>query len=107
MPPATTRLSHALLRCAVLACACSAPAVAHAELTNDGLIGPGVRSRPAYDGSDTQRFELVPAIRYFGRPWFVRSTQGVLEGGLRMSAAPGLHAGAQIAYEPGRRSSES
>jgi outer membrane scaffolding protein for murein synthesis (MipA/OmpV family) len=71
------------------------------------MIGPGVRSRPAYDGADSQRFELVPVIRYFGQPLFVRSTQGVLEGGARMSLAPGLHLGAQIAYEPGRRTSES
>jgi outer membrane scaffolding protein for murein synthesis (MipA/OmpV family) len=37
----------------------------------------------------------------------VRSTQGVLEGGVRMELAPGLHVGAQLAYEPGRKSGES
>jgi MipA family protein len=83
------------------------PAVASAELSNDSLIGPGLRSRPAYDGSAAQRTELVPVVRYFGERWFVRSTQGVLEGGLRVELAPGLHAGAQLAYEPGRLASES
>jgi outer membrane scaffolding protein for murein synthesis (MipA/OmpV family) len=78
-----------------------------AELSNYSMIGPGVRSRPAYDGSDAQRGELVPVVRYLGEPWFVRSTQGVLEGGLRMQLAPGLHVGAQLAYEPGRRANES
>jgi outer membrane scaffolding protein for murein synthesis (MipA/OmpV family) len=86
---------------------CSAAAPAFAELSNDSMIGPGVRSRPAYDGAEAQRGEVVPVIRYLGEPLFVRSTQGVLEGGLRMSLAPGLHIGAQVAYEPGRRKSES
>jgi len=84
-----------------------APTVALAELSNEAMIGPGLRSRPAYDGSASQRTEPVPVIRYFGERWFVRSTQGVLEGGLRVELAPGLHAGAQLAYEPGRLASDS
>lgn len=92
---------------ATLAFGVALPTVALAELSNDALLGPGLRSRPAYDGSASQRTELVPVVRYLGRPWFVRSTQGVLEGGLRMQVVPGLHAGAQLAYEPGRQSSES
>ena len=83
------------------------PLVAFAELSNESLLGPGLRVRPAYDGSASQRIELVPVVRYFGQPWFVRSTQGVLEGGARMELAPGLYAGAQLAYEPGRKPSES
>lgn len=85
----------------------SVPPVAFAELSNESLAGPGLRSQPAYDGSDSQHVEFVPVVRYFGQPWFVRSTQGVLEGGVRMELAPGLHAGAQLAYEPGRKTSES
>ncbi len=83
------------------------PLIARAELSNDSLLGPGLRSRPAYDGSGDQRTELVPVLRYFGQPWFARSTQGVLEGGLRMELLPGLHGGVQLAYEPGRATSES
>ncbi|MCE9639924.1 MAG: MipA/OmpV family protein [Betaproteobacteria bacterium] len=83
------------------------PLTATAELTNDSLLGPGLRWRPAYDGSASQRVELVPVVRYLGEPLFVRSTQGVLEGGLRMELAPGLHAGAQLAYEPGRKPGDS
>ncbi|MCR4346419.1 MAG: MipA/OmpV family protein [Sulfuricaulis sp.] len=83
------------------------PLAALAELSNDPLLGPGLRTRPAYDGSAAQHIELVPVVRYFGQPWFVRSTQGVLEGGVRVAIAPGLHAGAQLAYEPGRKTSES
>jgi outer membrane scaffolding protein for murein synthesis (MipA/OmpV family) len=95
------------IRVAVAACAVIAPAVAVAELSNDSIIGPGLRSRPAYDGSASQRTELVPAVWYLGSPWFVRSTQGIFEGGLRVEFAPGLHAGAQLAYEHGRVTSES
>lgn len=83
------------------------PLVAFAELSDESLLGPGLRLRPAYDGSAAQHRELVPVVRYFGQPWFVRSTQGVLEGGVRMELALGLHAGAQLAYEPGRKASES
>jgi outer membrane protein len=84
-----------------------APAVAMAELSNVAMIGPGVRSRPAYDGSASRRTELVPVIRHLREHWFVRSTQGVLEGGLRLELARGLYTGAQLAYEPGRFASES
>jgi outer membrane scaffolding protein for murein synthesis (MipA/OmpV family) len=95
------------VRVAAFALGLMAPWAAFAELSNDALIGPGLRSRPAYDGSASQRLELVPVIRYFGQPWFVRSTQGVLEGGVRLELAPGLNAGAQLAYEPGRKTGES
>ncbi len=83
------------------------PLPAVAELSNGAMIGPGIRFRPAYDGAASQNTELVPVIRYFGHPWFIRSTQGVLEGGARMELAPGLHVGAQLAYEPGRKQSDS
>lgn len=78
-----------------------------AELSDETLLGAGLRSRPAYDGSASQHTEAVPVVRYLGETWFLRSTQGVLEGGLRTTPAPGLHAGAQLAYEPGRRAGES
>lgn len=90
-----------------LACAACLPLSACAEITNDSMAGPGLRSRPAYDGATSQRLELVPVVRYFGQPWFARSTQGVLEGGVRTELVPGLHAGVQLAYEPGRQASES
>lgn len=83
------------------------PMTACAELSNEPLLGPGLRSRPAYDGSTAQRSELVPVLRYFGPSAFARSTQGVFEGGLRVELAPGFYAATQLAYEPGRRSSES
>jgi outer membrane protein len=94
-------------RGAVLVAAVLVPMAASAELTNDSQIGPGLRTRPAYDGSASQHVELVPVVRYLGQTWFVRSTQGVLEGGLRWTPDTDLHLGAQLAYEPGRASSES
>jgi outer membrane scaffolding protein for murein synthesis (MipA/OmpV family) len=79
---------------------------AHAQ-DNSILVGAGVRSRPAYDGSRSQRTDLVPILRYYGQPWFARTTQGMLEAGMRHELAPQFWAGAQIAYEAGRRRSES
>lgn len=71
------------------------------------LVGAALRVRPAYDGSAYRRAELIPVLRYYGQPWFARTTQGVLEGGVRKEIAPGLNIGAQLAYESGRSTSES
>jgi outer membrane scaffolding protein for murein synthesis (MipA/OmpV family) len=90
-----------------LGCLTLAPLAAFGELSNDTLLGPGLRSRPAFDGSSSQRVEWVPVVRYLGQPGFVRSTQGVLEAGLRTELAAGLHAGAQLAYESGRQAGTS
>jgi len=71
------------------------------------LVGVAVRTRPAYDGSESQVTDLIPVLRYYGKPWFARTTQGVLEGGARWALTPGLDAGVQLAYEEGRKTSES
>jgi len=65
----------------------------------DTLLGAGVRSRPDYDGAREQQTDFVPVIRYYGRPWFARTTQGVLEAGLRTELDRDFWAGAQLAYE--------
>jgi MipA family protein len=98
-----TFLAAAIVMAPVLA------GTAHAQSApdNDVLLGAGVRSRPAYDGSASQRADLIPIVRYYGRPWFARTTQGMLEGGARMEIAPGLTFGIQVAYEAGRKRSES
>ena len=86
-----------------------APLTALAQIAPDDytLVGVAVRTRPAYDGSDSQRTDLIPVLRYYGKPWFARTTQGVLEGGARWALAPGVDAGVQLAYEEGRKTSES
>lgn len=71
------------------------------------LIGAGVWSRPAYNGADSNRLSLIPVIRYYGQPWFVRTTFGVLEGGFRYQALSGFTLGGQLAYEGGRDKTES
>jgi outer membrane protein len=95
------------IRLVAFAAALLLPPLALAELSDESLLGPALRIRPAYDGSGSRHGELVPALRYFGQPWFARSTQGVLEAGVRFELVPGLHGGAQLAYEPGRQASES
>ncbi len=101
------RPSSDAIRSLIFAFGLIVPLTSFAELSNDSLLGLGLRSRPAYDGSASQHLELVPVVRYFGHSWFARSTQGVLEGGVRIELAPGLHAGAQLAYESGRKTNES
>ncbi len=71
------------------------------------LLGVAFWSRPAYDGSSSQVKEAVPIISYEGHPWFARTLQGILEGGLRKEIAPKLNLAAQLAYESGRKQSES
>ena len=87
--------------------ALAAPLACAAQSELPTLLGAGVRSRPAYDGSDSRQSELIPFVRYYGRRWFARTTQGVLEGGVREELAPLFWVGAQAAFEPGRRKSES
>ena len=82
-------------------------AFAAAAQDNPILLGAGLRARPAYDGSGTQRGDVIPVIRYYGKPWFARTTQGMLEGGIRSELAPEFWAGAQLAYEAGRKKTES
>jgi outer membrane scaffolding protein for murein synthesis (MipA/OmpV family) len=65
------------------------------------LLGAGFRSRPDYDGASKQELEPIPIIRYYGRTLFARTTQGILEGGGRVSFTPGLVGGFQFAYEEG------
>jgi outer membrane scaffolding protein for murein synthesis (MipA/OmpV family) len=97
------------VRSALAALLALAPAAAGAQMQvpDYNWLGAGVRSRPAYDGSAAKETELIPSIRYFGGPWFARTTQGMLEGGARLELAPDLHLGAQVAYEVGRKSSEA
>jgi MipA family protein len=71
------------------------------------LLGATVRTRPAYDGSQSQRTDVVPVVRYYGQPWFARTTQGILEGGLHWNLGSGVAAGFQLSYDEGRDSSES
>jgi outer membrane protein len=71
------------------------------------LLGVAVRTRPAYDGSQSQRTDLVPVVRYYGQPLFARTTQGILEGGLRWNLGSGFAAGLQLSYDEERDTSES
>jgi outer membrane protein len=86
-----------------------APVAAQAQMKvpDYNWLGAGVRTRPAYDGSAAHATDLIPSVRYFGGPWFARTTQGILEGGARLEITRDLHLGAQLAYEAGRSASEA
>ena len=83
---------RALLIVGVILCAS-----AHAQ---DTLLGAGLRSRPDYDGSAERKSDFIPVIRYYGSRWFARTTQGILEAGVRDTLDKDFWAGAQLAYEP-------
>jgi outer membrane scaffolding protein for murein synthesis (MipA/OmpV family) len=90
-------------RLVLLACM-ALPALAAAQEKPDAtLLGAGVRSRPQFDGSAERTVDVIPLIRYFGKTWFARTTQDMLEGGARWNVGRGLDVGAQLAYEPGPR----
>jgi len=78
------------------------PAISFSE-ESPILLGAGTRARPDYDGSASRIADLIPVVRYYRGPWFARTTQGILEGGARLSLGRGLDAGAQLAYEQGPR----
>src|SRR6266850_1484085 len=97
-----------MIRLSILALLAPLAAIAQTAPPEDyTLIGAGVRTRPAYDGSASQTVDVIPVVRYYGKPLFARTTQGILEGGVRTEVAPGLALGAQLAYEAGRKKSES
>ena len=77
------------------------PAAAWAQDPLGTLLGAGVRSRPEYDGASKQELQPIPIVRWYGRAFFARTTQGILEGGARGEILPGLSLGAQLAYEEG------
>lgn len=95
-----------LLLALLLAPLCFVPAQAQ-PASNPTLLGAGIWSRPAYDGADSQATALIPNVRYYGPVAFARTTMGLLEGGARWTVAEGLSVGGQLAYEGGRRRSES
>jgi outer membrane scaffolding protein for murein synthesis (MipA/OmpV family) len=107
MPGLRARVWGSAVRTGIGVCWLILPGLAWAELDETTLIGAGVRSRPAYDGSSAQVLDYVPVVRYFGNPWFIRTSQDILEGGVRCALRPDLQAGFQLAYEPGRETSES
>jgi outer membrane scaffolding protein for murein synthesis (MipA/OmpV family) len=78
-------------------------AAGYAHADDDILVGAGVRSRPEFDGFSERTTDLIPVLRYYGTPWFARTTQGLLEGGARWHVGEGTDLGVQLAYEQGPR----
>ncbi len=94
------------VRISVAAVAIILPLATVAQEANPVLLGAALRSRPEYDGSRSSRTDVIPFVRYYGSAWFARTTQGILEAGVRQELAPQFWAGAQLAYEAGRDAPE-
>jgi len=77
------------------------PLAVAAQDDDETLLGAGLYSRPKFDGSSKRSLDPIPVVRYYGKPWFARTTQGILEGGGRWQIGKGVAAGAQLAYEAG------
>jgi len=67
------------------------------------FVGVGIYNHPKFDGSSAQHNDLIPQIQYLNRSWFVRTTEGILEGGLRWGIGQSAAVGVQAAYEDGPR----
>lgn len=91
----------------VLALCLSPVAFAQDAGKGDAYLGIGARVRPAYEGADSRRGEAIPYLRLYGEHLFARTTQGILEGGIRSNPVGGVVFGAQLAYEEGRVTDES
>src|SRR2546426_1076322 len=72
-----------------------------AQDDDETFLGAGIYSPPKFDGSSKRSLDPIPVVRYYGKPWFARTTQGILEGGGRWQIGRGVAAGAQLAYESG------
>jgi outer membrane scaffolding protein for murein synthesis (MipA/OmpV family) len=106
--PAMKKIPGFRLLLWLLAVLAPVPALSQSAPPDDyTLIGAGIRTRPAYDGSASQTADLIPVLRYYGKPLFARTTQGMLEGGARAQVSQGVAVGVQLAYEQGRDRSES
>src|SRR5438094_379073 len=102
------KMSFARFAAAACLAVSASPDIAQAAAPEyPNQIGPALRSRPAYDGSKSQRADFVPILDYDNSLLFARTVQGVLEGGAHAQLGPGFTLGAQLAYEEGRKASES
>ena len=100
-------MSNPLTFLCVLASGLSPVAFAQDADMGDAYVGLGGRVRPAYEGADSRRGEAIPYLRLYGEHLFARTTQGILEGGVRSNPAGGVVFGGQLAYEEGRITDES
>lgn len=81
----------------------TSPGLAQAdEPSSPTLLGAAVISEPAYDGSRSTNLSVIPVLMYTTGPWFARTTEGILEGGIKKELISDLNFGIQVAYEDGR-----
>ncbi|MFI5349667.1 MAG: MipA/OmpV family protein [Elusimicrobiota bacterium] len=99
-------MKTALTLLALLAIALLLQAPAQAG-DDEKYVGLGARLRPAYDGADSERVDVIPYLRLYGDHLFGRTTQGMLEGGWRTRPFGSIVLGAQLAYEEWRRTDDS
>src|SRR3954468_14533800 len=80
-----------------------APLTAAALGDDVQFIGAGIYNHPKFDGSSAQHNDPIPQIQYIKGSWFARTTEGILEGGVRWGIGQSAAVGVQAAYEDGPR----
>lgn len=77
--------------------------VALAEDNSDpNIFGLALQSGPAYLGSNSNITSVVPIIMLAKGPWFLQTTEGILETGLKHDLTNNYSIGIQLGYEDGR-----
>lgn len=77
------------------------------EPADPTLLGAAVMVRPSYDGSDSSDLQIIPVLQYTKGMWFARTTEGILEAGIKSSISEALSMGLQVAYEADRNRRDS
>jgi len=77
------------------------------ESPASNTIGVGGWLRPTYDGGDSQKIVAIPVADYQHNQFFITTSQGIFEAGIKTTKLYGFSVGLQLANESGRDSSES
>lgn len=72
------------------------------DISDPNILGLALQSGPAYLGSDSNKTSIVPIIMLANGPWFLQTTEGILETGLKHDLTNNYSIGIQLAYEDGR-----
>ena len=72
------------------------------ESIDPNIVGLALQSSSAYLGSNSDKLNLVPILAVSNYPWFLQTTEGILETGLKKDFLDHYSIGIQLAYEEGR-----
>ena len=80
---------------------------AQAAEADSTVIGVGWQYRPAYEGASSRKGGWIPVLSVIRDEWFLRTTQGKIEGGVTYAFSPEFVMGGLLLHEEGRVTNES